>query len=301
MLTQSSYFRYGHKRSPLPGIPANYEPVTECQYNPSLLSVTNPAVIPLTPATCVPPEENLHGHHAIHLNLLLVNRRVNEELTNHLKISKNRRTSLFVAFPDGLHILKTVSPHLIRQARSIHIAGTYMSRAFRNSRADFLSVRQEPHQCLTQRYGGNYIPDSADQLSALVAASFGPSPTHPIRKLELRIYYPGTESYSTVWGDDSSPTVVALRNICSGEVGIEVWRGRSGTGLFLTARPPKGGEKKRVVSTVWRMLREGERGEPKCGSWVVDPRWPQWEEGDDHGSGVSEGCSVVSRPVGEGE
>lgn len=38
------------------------------------------------------------------------------------------------------------------------------------------------------------------------------------------------------------------------------------------------GLRKRVVSTVWRRLEEGRRGEPRCGSWVVDPKWPSWEE-----------------------
>ena len=81
----------------------------------------------------------------------------------------------------------------------------------------------------------------------------------------MRIYYPGDDSYSTVRGDDDSPTVVALRNISNAEVGIEVWRGQKGTGIYLTAKPA--GERKRVVSTVWRKLEEGRRGEPEPGSW----------------------------------
>lgn len=81
----------------------------------------------------------------------------------------------------------------------------------------------------------------------------------------MRIYYPGDDSYSTVWGDDGSPTVVALRNIANAEVGIEVWRGQKGTGIYLCARPAR--ERKRVVSTVWRRLEEGRRGQAVPGSW----------------------------------
>lgn len=83
----------------------------------------------------------------------------------------------------------------------------------------------------------------------------------------MRVYYPGSDSYSTVWGDDDSPTVVALRNISTAEVGIEVWRGTRGTGIYFCARRNREGERKRVVSTVWRKLEEGRRGEEGVGSW----------------------------------
>ena len=87
------------------------------------------------------------------------------------------------------------------------------------------------------KYNGNLLPNHAHHLNELVASMFGPSPAHPVRTLELRIYYPGADSYSAVWGDDNSPTVVVLRNIFSGEIDIEVWRGRHGTWVFLTVRP----------------------------------------------------------------
>lgn len=96
------------------------------------------------------------------------------------------------------------------------------------------------------------------------------------------MYYPGSDSYSTVWGDDSSPVVVALRNIMAGNINVEVWRGRRGTGVYLSTtrpEPPAEGEKpNRSVSTVWRRLEEGRRGEPSCGSWVVDPTWPMLDD-----------------------
>ncbi|TKA83078.1 hypothetical protein B0A55_00934 [Friedmanniomyces simplex] len=263
---------YGGKRSPYPGIPEHHEPVVEAGYNASLLSTSNPAIIPLSQATPL-PDESHEDPHTAHMALLLVNKQVNDELTSHFKMSKNRQTSLFLAYPHGLHVCRTLTPHLLRQARSVHIAGSYASNTFCPARAACIG---NPGPKI--KYNGGKAPDSTTQLSDLIASLFGPDATHAVQKLELRTYYSGEDSYSTVWGDDNSPTVVALRNIYCGEVGIEVWRGRYGTGVYLTARPTIDGERKRVVSTTWRRLEEGRRGEPKCGSWVVDPKWPQWEQ-----------------------
>ena len=132
---------------------------------------------------------------------------------------------------------------------------------------------------LTNYHTGNVAPDHAAELGRLVASMFGSSsPLHPVQSLELKTYYPGADSYSTVWSDDSSPTVVALRNIGAVEINIEVWRGMHGTGVYVRLqRPeakdaidPESGKPKRMVSTVWRRLEEGQHGQPACGSWVVD-------------------------------
>ncbi|KAK3700644.1 hypothetical protein LTR37_015833 [Vermiconidia calcicola] len=279
---------YGQRRTPHSGLPKNHEPVIEPCYNSSLLSLVNPAIIPLAPATSCPPEEPPYSTpHATHGSLLLVNKQVKEELDSHFKLPKNRSTSLFVSYPDGLHVLRTLAPHLIKQARSVHIAGAYTSRSFCAPRAACLGSSAHP-PFIDQRYNGNFTPNSAGHLSNLIASLFGPNSPQgriggrgDIQALELRTYYPGSDSYSTVWGDDNSPTVIALRNIYAGEVSIEVWRGQRGTGVYLTARPVrKECEKRRVVSTVWRRLEEGRRGEARCGSWVVDPAWPCWEEAD---------------------
>lgn len=61
-------------------------------------------------------------------------------------------------------------------------------------------------------------------------------------------------------------------------------------------------ERRRVVSTVWRRLEEGRRGEPRCGSWVVDEMWPDWkvvEEGEEV-RGEIVVTSDVRREGGEG-
>ena len=68
----------------------------------------------------------------------------------------------------------------------------------------------------------------------------------------------------------------------------------------MTAKPSKvGEEERRVVSTVWRQLVEGKRGEPACGSWVLDGRWPDWEGECEGGEEGGRGDAVVSSvPVG---
>lgn len=103
-----------------------------------------------------------------------------------------------------------------------------------------------------------------------------------------------TDYFADKSPDDDSPVCVALRNIHLGEIGIEIWRGRYGTGVYLTATPTK--ERKRVVSTVWRKLEEGRRGEPICGSFVLDTNWPDWTA-DYEASDGPKGDTIISEPV----
>lgn len=314
--------RYGNARTPLPGLLKNHEPVIEPTYNPSLLSITSPAILPLPPLHPTPLEhDEVYSslQHSPHHSLLYVCKQVYEEIKGHFNVEKNRRSSVFVSYPHGLHVLKCLVPGLLRQCKRVCLAGVYTSRTFNASRGAVVSILGCPHEVKPflgaaesscRSYNGNIIPDSAAELSSLITALFGPNPNHTIAKLELRIYYPGTDSYSTVWGDDCSPTVIALRSIYAGEISIEVWRGRNGTGVYLSATRPgmladgegeREGLRKRVVSTVWRRLEEGRRGEPRCGSWVVDPNWPgEEEEGGKEGQGLREGREgdvVVSTEV----
>lgn len=281
---------YGAKRSPYPGIPQNHEPVVETRYQPSLLSQTNPAVIQLTPATADPPAETYEHTQTAYHTLQRLCKQVKEELTSHFSIPTRRQTSLFVQYPSGLHVLHTLTPQLVRQSRSVHIAGTYIPRAYCPPRAACMGPRMAPPQ---EKPQGNVIPDSKNQLDDLIRFLCGPNSTHPVEKLEMRIYYPGDDSYSTVWGDDSSPLVIALRNVAFGEISIELWRGRSGTGVYMAAKPTA--EKRRTVSTVWRKLEEGRRGEPPIGSWVVDSQWPSWSTDYEMSEGPK-GDLIISEP-----
>jgi hypothetical protein len=234
---------YGDQRTPLPGLPPMYEPAIVPAYSSHLLSVSNPARIDLSSTP------NSSSHHSTLSSLLLLNHQINAELSTHLRRKNDKGTSLFVQFPLGLHVFTTKCPDFIRQARSIHIAGSYPKPTSR---------KQSPH---------------LDQLARLVSTTLGKSPRFPIEKFEARIYFPGDNSYPRVW-DDSSPASVILRNVCGGYIDMEVARGRHGTGVYVSVRPHP--QNKRVISTVWRRLIEGDNGQPSCGDCAVDKQWPEW-------------------------
>jgi hypothetical protein len=263
---------YGSSRSPFPGIPINHEPVIETRYDSSLLSVTNPAIIPLEAPRRDRAYPSCHP-------LLLVNKQIHDELKSHFNLMHSRTASIFISYPHGLHIFNTLAPSLIRQARSIHLAGIYTPTSFSPTHRAHLPAGPLSSVPASHNYNGRIIPDSPAQLTDMIKMLFGPSHRHELDKLELRIYYPGDDSYSTVWGDDCSPIVMALRNIYIGDIGITVYRGRYGTGVHLAAKMNT--ENRRIVSTVWRRLEEGRRGEPACGEWIVDPQWPHWVLEDD--------------------
>jgi hypothetical protein len=263
---------YGCERTPFPGILLNHEPVIEKRYDASLLSVTHPATIPLDAPYRDSPYPSCHP-------LLLVNKQIHNELKSHFDLMHSRTASIFISYPHGLHIFNTLAPSLIRQARSIHLAGIYTPTSFSPTHRAYLPTGLQPPVPAAHNYNARIIPDSPSQLADMIKHLFGPSRRHEIDKLELRIYYPGDDSYSTVWGDDCSPIVMALRNIYIGDIGITVYRGRYGTGVHLTAK--MNAENRRVVSTVWRRLEEGRRGEPACGEWIVDSQWPEWVLEDD--------------------
>lgn len=270
---------YGESRTPYDGLPQNHEPVITERYDARLLSITNPALIPANSASTLDDGSPYAKDYGDCPSLLLVNRQIHTELKSHFNLTTTRRTSLFLSLPHGLHVFRTLAPSLIRQTRSLHIAGTYTPIAFSPTHRAWLPGQGPHHPSLESRFNGKVLPDSSTQLADLIKSCFGPENRHRIEKLELRVYYPGEDSYSVVWGDDQSPIVLALRNIYTGDISITVYRGRYGTGVYLSAKPNGGEseERRRVVSTVWRRLEEGRRNEPKCGSWVVDPRWPEWE------------------------
>ncbi|KAK5014298.1 hypothetical protein LTR16_001535 [Cryomyces antarcticus] len=232
---------YGDKRSPLPGLPSNHEAVIRTHYDASLLSIAHPPTIDVSRAA-------YETAPATPAALLLLNRQIHNEVSAHLDLHCNRNASLYVSFPLGLHVFRTVCPQLLRHARSIHICGAYASKS-------------EPWT----KPGNNTVNSKHHRRDPMIL----------LRKFELRIYYPGGENYQSVWADDNSPIVVALRNICGGIIDIECWRGQKGTGVYLTARP----NRSRIIGTVWRRLEEGRPMRPEVGSFAVDAKWPHWEEG----------------------
>ncbi|KAM0713584.1 hypothetical protein Q7P37_010546 [Cladosporium fusiforme] len=283
---------YEDGRSPFPGIPLNSEPVIEEDYDESLLSVTTPPTIPLPQYADAQPRRD--RHYPSCPPLLLANKQIHGELKSHFDLKHRHTASVFISYPHGLHVFHTLAPSLIRQARSIHLAGEYKPTTFSPTHRAYLLSQHQPSIPPEHNYNSAEIPDSPTQLADLIKSLFGPRARHTVDKLELRVYFPGEDSYSTVWGDDCSPVVLALRNIFTGEINITVYRGRYGTGVSLTASAHA--EQRRVVSTVWRRLEEGRRGEPVCGSWVVNSKWPAWEAEDDSREGDT---VLTSAPRGD--
>ncbi|KAJ4378803.1 hypothetical protein N0V86_005676 [Didymella sp. IMI 355093] len=94
----------------------------------------------------------------------------------------------------------------------------------------------------------------SDTLRVLFPSSPAPSPAapSPLVSLQARILYPGAESYSSVWSDESSPVSHVLRGICGGKIDMQVKRGSLGCGVSVGVAPQPD---KRVVSTSWENWR----------------------------------------------
>ncbi|RMY78595.1 hypothetical protein D0862_13341 [Hortaea werneckii] len=162
--------------------------------------------------------------------LRLVCRQTARELAQHFPPNPHP-AHLFLSYPYGLHILRSQHPSLLHQARTIHLAGIYTPSDFSPSRA--AAYPSPPHQ-LTLDGNSNSSAvlapsDIAADLSHLLTTLFPPPvptatdshphhdhptpPALPTTALHLRIHYPGANSYSTIWGDEASPIVLALRGI----------------------------------------------------------------------------------------
>ncbi|KAJ4335958.1 hypothetical protein N0V95_008737, partial [Ascochyta clinopodiicola] len=70
----------------------------------------------------------------------------------------------------------------------------------------------------------------ADTLRVLFPSTPAPTPCKPpqLVSLQAHILYPGPDSYSSVWSDESSPVSHLLRGICGGKIDMQVKRGSLG-------------------------------------------------------------------------
>ncbi|KAI6869600.1 hypothetical protein KC343_g11688 [Hortaea werneckii] len=318
--------QYASGKSPAKGIPPGHEHLIVNGYNANLLHPTRPAKIHL-------PRFNQDEDDSITAttHLRLVCRQTARELAQHFPPNP-RPSHLFLSYPYGLHILHSRHPSLLQQARTIHLTGVYRPTDYSPARA--ATCPSPPHQ-RTLDGNSNSKPilepsDITTELSHLLTTIFPPptdttTPTSPHHDhpsppalsnphLHLRIHYPGADSYSTIWGDEASPIVLALRGIPYGEIKLEIWRGKCGNGVDLRVGGDGGrgegdeeveeelGEwmRRRVVQSNWKRM-EGEEREqegggeggggrggilPAWADWVVDPRWPEGgEEGEDEQEG----------------
>ncbi|OCK74697.1 hypothetical protein K432DRAFT_363265 [Lepidopterella palustris CBS 459.81] len=273
-------------RTTIPGLPPNHVPLIRSHFDPSLLSIINPITLPQPP-----DETNSNGSarssphapdilpHPTPLALLQTNKHIYAELTAHIRFrlphASRGGLALYLTYPHGLLVLKAICPYLLCQARCVYISGYHTlkvqnqpnnsstsSASTINATGGSSSPATRPRSRLRLRFRlheplppHSHLTTTTAHLAlgTLARTLLPPAPTPLFRKLELRVFYPDESAYSSIWGADNSPVVQALRNICGGNIDMEVWRGRRGTGVVLVARPNTAG---RVVSTVWRRLGE---------------------------------------------
>lgn len=150
----------GRKHASIPGLPANHVPIIRRHYDPSLLSITSPAVvIPGSVNHSSPAESFTDSAYAsaaslassshtstkassgnadaswdaiplsTPLSLLATCRTINAELQSYLQFQKTTTAqygpALYVSYPTGLLVLKALCPHFLSHARAVYIAGAY--------------------------------------------------------------------------------------------------------------------------------------------------------------------------------
>ncbi|KAF1937234.1 hypothetical protein EJ02DRAFT_469845 [Clathrospora elynae] len=323
------------RKTDIPGLPVHLAPLARCHHDASLLSVAEPPTIAIDDG-CM---DDINGEklgYPAPFALLLTSRLINDELTDYMRgkrrIARARSTdtvgtthpveddkeglSLYVSYPYGVLVLKTLYPFLLKQARRVYISGYYAPKdeepisplspeasddesltptssfatsfsapaplqTFRRrtpsnnawTRAASHSVsanptrprlRIDPPPPRQQRDASRtttLFPSFSNTTAALAPAALTllvrtllpPEPTQLV-KLSARILYPGEKSYGSVWSNDESPVSHILRNICGGNIDMQVKRGSLATGLLLTARPKP---EARVVSTSWENWKAG--------------------------------------------
>ena len=293
-------------RTSIPGLPPNHIPLIRSHYDPSLLSTTNSITVPIDPVEDGIPRSAHHQKnclpHPTPLALLQTSHQIHAELSSHLRLRRLHTSrgglSLYLSYPYGLLVIKALYPTLLRQARCVYISGYYTLKSRLDPHLHQLtsssSTSASPYNAASssrstsrgrgrlrlrlpspQRVQQQLQPHSATTtgtahavLGTLVRRILPPTAAPLFRKLEMRIFYPDESAYSSVWGDEQSPIVEALRNICGGNIDMEVWRGRRGSGVLLVARP---NPTSRIISTIWRRL--GDSREESEG-FVVGGMWP---------------------------
>lgn len=296
--------RSGSVSKAIDGLPSNHLPLVTTYYDPDLLSIsTPPTLVPhnaLADAPAVPTPLSLlltnrhlnselgsHLHHPrTHRSSLYITYPYGllvcqAQCPHLLQQARHIRISGAYTGASSSSSTKAASPTLASRALPGNDSGYFSfsrspsaspsssssSSSSSPSSSSATSSPSSPAPHTTPTASTTALATSA--LSSLVRTVLSPSPSRAplFRSLELRIYYPDEGAYYGVWGDDSSPIVVALRSICGGAIDVEVWRGRRGTGVRLVARPNPAS---RVVSTVWRRLGDGRE---ESEGFVVGEGW----------------------------
>ncbi|KAI9709065.1 MAG: hypothetical protein M1820_003511 [Bogoriella megaspora] len=251
------HLTFGSKRHP--GLPRDHEPIVKQGYHRDLISYRDPpksiiksdARNTWTTASCAGLPTP---------SLLLLNHQISTEISS---LCHLRKTSLFVSYPYGIHVLTHSCPHLLHRAKSLHIAGAFLP-VKPSSSGPSLDEANAHMQTLT----------------ALLRRVADPKSMHHLSKVELRIYYPGYRGYSEVWGNDMSPITVALANT-NGKIDMSVYKGNmQGSGVHVSIVP----QENRNISCRWRNLKKDEETK----DWCVGESWPAYEEEEEEVKGPAD-------------
>ncbi|KAF2183799.1 hypothetical protein K469DRAFT_581596 [Zopfia rhizophila CBS 207.26] len=283
-------------RTDIPGLPPDHIPLIRYHYDPSLLSISSPPTIINKGSDLRSSPRSFCARlpYPTPLALLQTNHQIHDELSHLMRMRRgnpaNGGMALYISYPYGVLVLKALYPSLPRQARNVYISGYYNLKQrpvpHESHESSSGSRRTNPnvHPRTRPRLRMGSPPTMSQKLlpypeataetahvalGTLVRSILSPAPAPLLRKLEIRVFYPGESTYSSVWADEESPIVEILSNVCGGKIDIEVFRGRRGNGVALVAYPnPRG----RIISTVWRRL--GNSKEESEG-FVIGEHWPE--------------------------
>ncbi|KAF1990140.1 hypothetical protein K402DRAFT_460840 [Aulographum hederae CBS 113979] len=233
-----------------------------------------------TSSALIPPPAPINPTPPTWALLSRLNRQINAELHHHIATRKRSPsptnslsygTSLYLTYPYGILAFMAHCPSLLLHARHIRVSGFHNPTPPRDGERGPVF-----HRPLTTFHGRNNraqnpvstpsVPPATQKaalaaLAKIVRACLGPGGHTTLERFQLRMYYPGRDSYYSVWSDEGSPVSAVLYNTCAGRIDMEAWRGARGTGMKVDVRPARqgrcgggGGGGERVVSTVWRKL-----------------------------------------------
>ncbi|KAF2128848.1 hypothetical protein P153DRAFT_367176 [Dothidotthia symphoricarpi CBS 119687] len=165
------------RKTEIPGLPLDFAPIVRRHYDASLLSVANPPEIPIDNGWMSEVGEGKLGYPAP-LALLQTSRLVNDELQDYMNKKKaiaqaqtsdeseddeeeedEEGLSLYVTYPYGVLVLKSMYPFLLKQAKRVYITGYY------SSPKDAEPEIEERHEASDEELLTNSVEDSE---------SFGP-------------------------------------------------------------------------------------------------------------------------------
>jgi hypothetical protein len=291
--------------STIAGIPGRYVLQVKNAYDPGMLKIGKPTLIPpperhwgvtqsmdsgygsATSSMCDAsasrsfntPKRDIPTSPLTSLSLRLTNKQLHAEMSAHIKHSKSSRSTIHVNYPYGIIALQKIYPSLLWHAEKICISGWYEGSSCddlgNTSPSPFLlhadRLNNPTHGPALDEIPKETLHAANSALSRLMRTSMAPTPHATLKQISMRIFYPKESAYSLLWSSDASPIAVALKNICGGKIEMKLWRGGCGSGVVMNVRPSPQG---RHVSTTWRKFRGPRAKETVCWqSFGVEDAW----------------------------